>query len=60
MTEGALAQVPANGPAHARNSSFAPPFAQTAAEDAIRKGIVDPSPDDDPLMMMFITIFAGD
>ena len=40
MTERALAQVPANSPAHALNSSVAPPFAQTAAEDDIRKGVV--------------------
>jgi len=44
VTERAQAQVPANGPAHALNSSVFPPVAKTAAEDWDREGVVRAPP----------------
>ena len=46
MTESALAQVPAESPAHALNGSIVPPVAKMAAEDYNREGVVRAPPSD--------------
>ena len=46
VTESALAQVPAESPAHALNGSIVPPVAKMAAEDYNREGVVRAPPSD--------------
>ena len=44
MTKSALAQIPAESPAHALDGGFVPPVAKVAAEDFNREGVVRAPP----------------